>query len=603
VTEAVARVTNLNVIAGGARPYAVLKDVSFAVAPGEVLGVVGESGSGKTTLALAMLGHTRPGMRLEGQVDIGGVDLVTASDATRRSVRNRVVSYVQQDPAAALNPALRIGFQLRERLRATKQLGRVGEARLEQVLTTMQLPASQSFLRRYPHELSGGQLQRICIGMAVLARPRLLVLDEPTTGLDVVTQRRVLDLLQRLVAADGLAALYVTHDLSVVEGIADTLQVMYAGTLVEFGPKTDVLRHPLHPYTRGLIKSTPSLRSRKALTGIPGSALSPHERTDSCSFASRCEFVVPACRSAMPELRTITTGHLARCIRAEELAELKSSAAVGAANFWTGVASSDSPAVLAVSALSAWYGGSKVLHDINLTVERGSCLAIVGESGSGKTTLGRCISGLHAGTFQGSLQLDGAVVPNNPAQRTRDMRRRIQYIFQNPYGSLNPRHTVGQSITLPLNVFGLAQGRRPDMVAELLERVSLKPSYARRYPNQMSGGECQRVAIARALAAEPDLLVCDEITASLDVSIQAAILELLGALRRDMNLTLVFITHHLSLVRAIADDILILRGGEIVERGSAPQVLDHPEEQYTRELLANTPDFSVGNEAVGPQQR
>jgi peptide/nickel transport system ATP-binding protein len=603
VTDAVAEITNLSVIAGGARPYAVLQDVSFAVSPGEVLGVVGESGSGKTTLALAMLGHTRPGMRLEGKVDIGGVDLVTASEATRRSVRRGVVSYVQQDPAAALNPALRIGFQLRERLRATKQLGRAGETRLEQVLTTMQLPASRSFLRRYPHELSGGQLQRICIGMAVLARPQLIVLDEPTTGLDVVTQRRVLDLLQQLVAADGLAALYVTHDLSVVEGIADTLQVMYAGTLVEFGSKTDVLRRPLHPYTRGLIRSTPSLRSRKALAGIPGSALSPHERTDSCSYASRCEFVVPECRAAMPELRTITPGHLARCIRAEELVERKPQAATGAANSWAGSAPSEGAAALAVSALSAWYGDSKVLHDVNLTVERGKCLAIVGESGSGKTTLGRCISGLHAGTFQGSLQLDGAAVPNDPAQRTREMRRRIQYIFQNPYGSLNPRHTVGQSLTLPLGVFGLGQGRRPDVVAELLERVSLKPSYARRYPNQMSGGECQRVAIARALAAEPDLLVCDEITASLDVSIQAAILELLGALRRDMNLTLVFITHHLSLVRAIADDILILRGGEIVERGSAAQVLDHPKEPYTRELISNTPDFSVGNEAVSPPQR
>lgn len=603
MTEAVARVADLNVIAGGAKPYAVLKEVSFTVSPGEVLGVVGESGSGKTTLALAMLGHTRPGMRLEGRVDIGGVDLVTASDAARRSVRKGVVSYVQQDPAAALNPALRIGFQLRERLRATKQLGRVGEARLEQVLTTMQLPASRSFLRRYPHELSGGQLQRICIGMAVLARPRLIVLDEPTTGLDVVTQRRVLDLLQRLVAADGLAALYVTHDLSVVEGIADTLQVMYAGMLVEYASKTEVLHHALHPYTRSLIKSTPSLRSRKALVGIPGSALSPHERTDACSYASRCDFAAPECRAAMPELRSVEPDHLARCIRAEEIARSKPLAAAGAADYWTGSTSAEDRLTLMVDALSAWYGSAKVLHGIDLQVERGKCLAIVGESGSGKTTLGRCIAGLHSGTLAGTVQLDGSVVPNDPRQRPRDIRQRIQYIFQNPYGSLNPRHTVGQSLNLPLSVFGLSQGRRKETVAELLERVSLKPSYAARYPNQMSGGECQRVAIARALAAEPDLLVCDEITASLDVSIQASILELLGKLRRDMNLTLLFITHHLSLVRAIADDILILRGGEVVERGSAPQVLDHPKEQYTRELIANTPDFSVGNEAVGPQQR
>ena len=570
--------------------HAVVDGVTFTLHRGEVLGLVGESGSGKTTVALALLGYARRGMELQGSVRVDGTDMISASERHRREIRGRVISYVPQDPIASLNPTFRIGDQLHERLRAHDQNGSTNSReRIAHVLEQMQLPATREFLRRYPHQLSGGQVQRVCIALAVLCRPQALILDEPTTGLDVMTQAHVLELVHGLIAAERTSAVYVTHDLAVVAGLADRLAVMYSGLFLEEGSADTLLRDPLHPYTRRLIQSTPDLRARKALVGIGGDPLNPKDRKDACPFAPRCEFAVPACTATLPALHRVN-GHLVRCARAAEFVDgTMSNATLRVVSPWSRRAAATATPLVEVENLCASYGSNEVLRDIQLSVAEGECVALAGESGSGKTTLGRCISGLHVGTATGTLRFEGSDIPLDPRKRTPEVRRAVQYVFQSPYASLNPRHTVARSIALPLETFGLGGPKPHETVRGLLSRVRLDQSYESRLPVQMSGGERQRVAIARALAAQPRVLVCDEVTSALDVSIQASILELLGELRREMDLTIIFITHHLALVRTIADRAVVMRDGVIVEEGAATDVLDHPREDYTRELIDSTP--------------
>jgi peptide/nickel transport system ATP-binding protein len=586
--EPVVRVADLRVIVPGS--HTIVDGVEFELRPGEVLGLVGESGSGKTTVALALLGYARKGMELHGAALVDGTDVIAASESVRQDVRGRVVSYVPQDPSASLNPALRLETQLRDRLRAHDRAGLDRDRRISDVLDRMHLPTTREFLRRYPHQLSGGQVQRVCIALAVLCRPRVLVLDEPTTGLDVMTQARVLELVNGVIAADDTAAVYVTHDLAVVSGLADRIAVMYSGLFMEEGPADALLGEPLHPYTRRLVQSTPSLHARTALVGISGSPLNPKDRADACPFAPRCDYAAEKCVERLPALEELGSTRSVRCARVTELAEAAVDAAGVAANtLWRAHAGVDESALVGVHSLCAFYGSNEVLHSVQLSIRQGECLALVGESGSGKTTLGRCISGLHVGGATGEIRFDGTAIPLEPSSRTEDVRRAIQYVFQSPYASLNPRHRIGHSIGMPLEVFGLGGARPRERVRELLARVSLDPAYEARYPSQLSGGERQRVAIARALAAEPRVLVCDEVTSALDVSTQASILELLGQLRREMNLTILFITHHLPLVRAVADRAVIMRNGEVVEEGSAEALLDNPQDRYTRELISSTP--------------
>jgi peptide/nickel transport system ATP-binding protein len=590
-------VDRLHVVVRGTQDD-IVDEISFEISPGEVLGLVGESGCGKTTVGLALLGHCRHGVRIVGgSVRLGDIDVLKLDAKELAHVRGRLISYVPQDPAAALNPALRIGTQLREILEAHGYGSGSEERRLRvaEMMREVALPHDAPFLKRYPHELSGGQQQRVGLAIAFACRPRVIVLDEPTTGLDVTTQAHVLGTVRELAAAHSVAALYVSHDLAVVGTLASRVAVMYAGRIVEMGPAADLFHTAAHPYTQRLVAAVPHLTGGRELIGIAGRAPSPGRRPPGCAFAPRCSYVQERCTVAMPELRSMAVGHQARCVRAEEVrTHVLTRSRDGARS----VRSTQPAPVLALQAVSAGYRHRMVMHDVTLQLARHECLALVGESGSGKTTLARSVAGLHS-EWTGQIVFNGSPMEPSARERPREQRRLIQYVFQNPYGSLNPRHTVGHTIRQPLEVFKKASGSKADaVVIGMLDRVSLPASYADRYPDQLSGGERQRVAIARALACDPSILICDEVTSALDVSVQAAIVELLAALQRDLGLAMLFVTHNLPLVRSIAQRVAVMSRGQIIEMGSVDQILEEPAEPYTRRLLADTPSLEAVAESA-----
>jgi peptide/nickel transport system ATP-binding protein len=576
----------------------VVTNLSFEIAPGEVLGVVGESGSGKTTVGLSLLGHARRGLQIVGgTVLLGDQDILEMDDAQLRRLRGSQVSYVPQDPASSLNPALRIGLQLREVLEAHGSTnGDENAARIAEMMREVALSDDPAYLQRYPHQLSGGQQQRVGLAMAFANRPRVIVLDEPTTGLDVTTQSTVLATVRELAAIHDVAALYVTHDLAVVAAVATRVAVMYSGRIVELGPADKLFESSGHPYTRRLVGAIPRLAGGRSLVGIPGHAPSPGKRPAGCAFAPRCRLRVDECEVAVPEPVELAPGHMSRCIKAREVVEFEQASYGDPVELPAGT---ETP-VLTLENVVAHYGETEVLHSINLTLEHHECLAVVGESGSGKTTTARSIAGLHH-DWTGKILLGDVELATAARARSTDVRRQIQYIFQNPYGSLNPRKTVGETIGQPLSVFSIASGRQADtLVGEMLEKVSLSATYARRYPDQLSGGERQRVAIARALISSPSILVCDEVTSALDVSVQAAIVELLGSLQRDLGLSMVFVTHNLPLVRSIAQKVAVLADGTIVEYGETAEILANPRAEYTRHLISDTPSLETATaEAEG----
>ena len=571
----------------------IVDGVSFRVAAGEVLGLVGESGSGKTTVGLAVLGHTRRGARVaRGEVRIEGRDILPLPALERQHLRGKLVSYVPQDPASSLNPALKIETQLDETLSAHGFGSSDAErrARIVEALAEVLLPSDETFLRRYPHQLSGGQQQRVALAMAFANRPRVIVLDEPTTGLDVTTQAHVLATVRDLCSAHGVAAVYVSHDLAVVATLADRVAVMYGGRIAELGPTATLFRQAAHPYTRRLVEAIPEMSGQHALVGIPGTAPRPGHRPSGCFFAPRCAYVQDECTTAEPPLERVSDEHEVRCIRHAAVLRDAATARI-AATPRPEIGVED--ALVAVIGVNASYGTRQVLHDVELVVRPRECLALVGESGSGKTTLARCVAGLHT-SYTGQVSFRGKELPAGSRSRDADTRREIQYVFQSPYNSLNPRKTIAQIIEQPLRHFfsiGGSDGR--GRVRGALDRVQLSTTCLDRYPHQLSGGERQRVAIARALVAEPQLLVCDEVTSALDVSVQAAIIDVLAELQRELHIGLLFVTHNLALIRTLSQEVAVMSEGRIVERGRVDDILDAPKADYTKKLLSDTPSLEA----------
>jgi peptide/nickel transport system ATP-binding protein len=395
--------------------------------------------------------------------------------------------------------------------------------------------------------------------------------------------------------AHDVAAVYVSHDLAVVATLANRVAVMYGGRIVELGPERALFKESAHPYTRRLIEAIPELSGRHALEGIPGTPPRPGHRPDGCFFAPRCHYAVARCVEEFPAVSRISDRHLVRCFRHAEVLAVGARERRPAADRLQGPPET----LISVQNVDAAHGDRQVLFDVTLVVRPRECIALVGESGSGKTTLARCIAGLHR-NFTGTIEFDGRTLPRDARARDRRTRRQIQYIFQSPYSSLNPRKTIGEIINQPLRLFfELGRNERYARIVAALERVQLGPSVVPRYPHELSGGERQRVAIARGLAAEPTLLVCDEVTSALDVSVQAAIVDLLAELQRDMQLGLLFVTHNLALIRTIAEDVAVMSGGRIVESGKVDDVLDSPQQDYTKALLADTPSMETALAAAG----
>jgi len=568
-------------------------DVSFAIHQGEVLGLVGESASGKTTAATSLLAYQRRGAKVAGgHVDIDGADVLSASRMALRRIRGGLISYVPQDASAALNPALRIGDQLMEILNEHSFGSSSGDraARLKQMMDEVLLPSDRAFLRRYPHQLSGGQQQRVAIAMAMANRPKLIVLDEPTTALDVTTQAHVLDTVRDLTRSYGVSALYVTHDLAVVACLADRIAVMYAGRLVEIGRKEELFTGAYHPYTRRLLGAIPDITGERALHGIPGWAPRPGQRVAGCAFTPRCDWRIDKCATDFPPYEGPDPDHQVRCWRWQEVRAQSAAGDVPLRVRADEVCSTVEKTVVNVQDVTAFYQSKEILHGVGANLCEHRCLALVGESGSGKTTLARCIAGLHQFKITGTIELNGKALARESRGRTRDQRQAIQYIFQSPYSSLNPRKTIRQLLAQPIDIFfKLDRDQTEERMVKVLDQVALDASLLNRYPEQLSGGERQRIAIARALAAEPTVLICDEVTSWLDVSVQAAIIELLAQLQLELGVSMLFVTHNLALIRSVAQEVAVMNDGRIVELGLVDAVLEDPQADYTKALLADTP--------------
>lgn len=598
----------------GRRWSEAVRRVDLRLGQGVTYGLVGESGSGKSTLALALLQVLPPNGRVvEGSIRYRGRDLSGLSTSELRSAFHRRVALVPQDPLPSLNPAHRVGRQIEETLDPAGGRAAVVRARALEMLEAVGMADPERVASAYPHQLSGGMQQRVLIAMALAREPELLVLDEPTTNLDVTTEATILDLVRRLVRDRDTAVLYVSHSLGVVAEVCDRVAVLYAGELVEDASTRELFERPRHPYTQGLFDSVPRLGSHRrlvALRPIPGRIPSPSDLPPGCVFAPRCPVADSACSASQPALEAAGDGRV-RCFRWREIADGSIDPHQPAPPSRLAQEGGRAEVALDVVRLQKLFPlrrslgevlrgtprrAVRAVEDVSLTVRQGRTLGLVGESGSGKSTTARAVLGLDPAS-SGAIRLGREEVPRLLERRSQEAIRRLQMVFQSSDEALNPYRTVGAALRRPFRrLAGLGGREARERVDRLLEAVQLTPAYALRRPAELSGGERQRVAIARAFAAEPDVLVFDESVSGLDVSVQAAILNLLSSLQEERGTAYLFISHDLAVVSFLADYVSVVYLGRVMEAGPAERVLRPPYHPYTEALLSAIPLLDPGAE-------
>ncbi|MFD8244212.1 ABC transporter ATP-binding protein [Nocardia sp. NPDC059691] len=581
-----------------------VRGVDYTVSDGEVLAIVGESGSGKSVSSLAVMGLLPEQARITGSIRFRGRELLGLADRELSKLRGSSISMVFQDPLSALTPVYRVGDQIAEALLAHGKASRGDAAkRAVELLDLVGIPDPEVRAKAFPHEFSGGQRQRVVIAMAIANDPALIICDEPTTALDVTVQKQILNLLRKARDITGAGVIMITHDMGIAATLADRVAVMYAGKIVETATASALFNAPRMPYTVGLLGSIPRMDGppRRPLIPIVGAPPAMHALPPGCSFAPRCPVSIGECRAAEPPLEAVEPGHTAACIRTaevgtdelfdayrREIAEPEAEAQV------------ESDVVLRVSDLVKVFpitsgvvlrrrkGEIRAVDGISFEVRGGRTLALVGESGSGKSTTLTQILDL-VPPQSGAIEIMGSDVGSLSKARKREIRRKMQIVFQDPTASLDPRLPIFDALAEPLRIDGRPRAEIARRVPELLEKVGLRPEHADRYPGDFSGGQKQRISIARALALDPELLVLDEPVSSLDVSIQAGVLNLLRDLQTERGLSYLFVSHDLSVVRNLAHDIAVMYRGKIVEYGPAEQIFAAPQHEYTRALIDAVP--------------
>jgi peptide/nickel transport system ATP-binding protein len=580
----------------------ILRDVSFNIGRGEAYGLVGESGCGKSTMALAIVRYlARNGRVSSGSIAIEGQDVLGMDGHALRQLRINKLSMVYQEPGRALNPSLRVGRQVAEGFEIAGDSHAQARQRALELLTKVRIADPESVMERYPHQLSGGMLQRVVVAMALISEPTLVILDEPTTALDATVEAEVLDLISALRSEFGTSLLFISHNLAVIARMCDRVGVLYAGEMIEQGPAREVFADPRHPYTVGLVRCIPGRdadRRRHALDTIPGFLPQPGAEVSGCRFADRCGLVHDRCRVEAPPLYEISATRRSRCHFHEQASTLPRA---GSAE----LAAPPPPAEHAEPLLSA-RGVSKTFHtagqdihglrDVSLAITPGETLGLVGESGSGKTTLARVLVGLTAPDAGSAVTLDGDALAGFARQRSAAQKKALQIVFQNPDSALNRRHSVRRLISRSLARLGGYSGDAlAARLSQLMIAVRLSESYLPMRATQLSGGLKQRVAIARAFAGDPRIVICDEPTSALDVSVQAAILNLLNDLQRRQGVAYLFISHDLGVVRYLSDRIAVLYLGRLMELGQADAVFNSPHHPYTEALLSAVPTLGASD--------
>jgi peptide/nickel transport system ATP-binding protein len=606
VTEPILSVRDLHITYGtGPGRVRAVRGVSFDIMPGEVLGVVGESGCGKSTVAFASMGYVAPGGSVtRGQILYQGQDLAAMKAVDLQRLRGNEIAMVFQNPLTSLNPSMTVGDQVIEVVQTHRRVSESqARERAIELFESVHLPSPEDVLERYPHQMSGGQQQRVVIAMGLACDPNLLIMDEPTTGLDVTTEATILDLIDELKDKINAAILYITHNLGVIARVADRVVVMYAGEVAETAPVGELFANPRHPYSTGLIGAVPDVtKVGLPLRPIAGQLPRPGEYPRGCAFSPRCSYAREICTQEHPDLFQIAEDHQSRCFFWEEVDRSKE---IPPHTFESNGHVQSDETVLEVRDLKKhyvqplgilpWSKHKRVVRavdGVSLELAEGETLGIVGESGCGKTTLSSSIVGLQEPT-SGEMELDGRPLAPTVKQRSKAHRREVQIVFQNPDSSLNPAHTVFDIISRPLRLFRgdavRGKGRLREEAVKILESVNLHESYLSRFPSQLSGGEKQRVGIARALAANPRVIVLDEPVSALDVSVQATVLNLLKRLQNESGYSYLFVSHDLGVVNYLAHRVLVMYLGHVMEIGPTQRVFQPPYHPYTEALTSAIP--------------